>query len=109
MTPPTTSAPKNSLRILYGTMIVLQLILLAEFIMESDTRSILNALFHFIQDQRSALLLAQLFGCAILFVDAVVRFDHLQHRWSHCVGIGLLVCHWMFQMFVHFLSSSYLV
>lgn len=109
MTSPNASAPQNSLRILFGTMVVLQFILLVDFIIEPDEASILNALFHFIQEQRSALLLAQLFGCAILFVDAIVRFDHLKQRWLHCIGIGLLICHWMFQMFVHFLSSSYLV
>ena len=109
MTSPTPSAPKNSLRILFGIMVVLQFILLMDFIIEPDETSALNRLFYFIQEQRSALLLAQLFGCAILFVDAVVRFDHLKHRWLYCIGIGLLVYHWMFQMFVHFLSSSYLV
>ena len=109
MTSPTPSAPQNSLRILFGTMVVLQFLVLVDFIIEPNETSALNALFHFIQEQRSALLLGQLFGCAILFVDAIIRFDHLKHRWLYCIGIGLLVCHWMFQMFVHFLSSSYLV
>ena len=109
MTSLTPSAPQNSLRILFGTMAVLQFLVLVDFIIEPNETSALNALFHFIQEQRSALLLGQLFGCAILFVDAIIRFDHLKHRWLYCIGIGLLVCHWMFQMFVHFLSSSYLV
>jgi len=102
------SAPTSALNILYSFMVLAQVILIVEFFVVPQNMGFAGALFNLIENQRSGLILLQLFGCAILFVDAVVRFDHLKNQWIHCIGIGLLACHWMFQMFVHFLSSSYL-
>lgn len=102
------SEPANAIRFLYGFMACIQIILMIEFVIEPKGMISSSALFSLIQHQRSELLLFQLFGCAILFVDAVLRFDFLKNKWLHLTGIGLLICHWMFQMFVHFLSSSYL-
>ena len=101
-------APANALRILYGFMVCLQTIVMIEFLAEAQSVISSGTIFSLIEDQRSGLLLLQFFGCAILFVDAVLRFDFLKYKGFHLAGIGLLICHWMFQMFVHFLSSSYL-
>jgi hypothetical protein len=102
------SAPNRSLQFVYASMAILQVVLVCEFIFDSSTFGMVNDLFQLIDEQRSGLLLAELFALGVLFVDAVVRFDQLQRRWAHCIGIAFFACHWMFQMFVHFLSSSYL-
>ena len=102
------SAPNRSLQLGYITVAILQAVLVCEFLYDSSTTGVVNDLFQLIDEQRSGLLLAELFALGILFVDAVVRFDQLKRRWAHCIGIAFFACHWMFQMFVHFLSSSYL-
>ena len=100
--------PANTIPVLYGFMACFQIILMLEFVIDPQGMISSSAFFKLIEDQRSGILLLQLFGCAILFVDAVLRFDFIKKKWFHLAGIGLFICHWMFQMFVHFLSSSYL-
>tara|TARA_B100000768_G_scaffold176481_1_gene189287 strand:- start:1290 stop:1619 length:330 start_codon:yes stop_codon:yes gene_type:complete len=103
-----TSGPSRSLKVLYGMSAIVQIIVILEFLLSPNESDFLTDFFQFIDQRRSGLLLAQLFACGVLFVDAVLRFDSLKFRWAHCLGIAFFACNWMFQMFVHFLSSSYL-
>jgi len=55
-------------------------------------------------------LLAQAIGCVVLFVDMVIRFDHLAERrrpW-HLTGVALCSISWCCQFFIHYLDSALL-
>lgn len=60
-------------------------------------------------DVRGAIMLIQLFGIAVLFIDYVTRFDEIKRQFWQGLAVGTCMIGWLFQMFVYFLDSAYLV
>jgi len=59
---------------------------------------------------RGAIMLVELFGIAVLFVDVVTRFDELNPKWKvlHCITVAACMIGYILQFFVYFLDSAYL-
>ena len=60
-------------------------------------------------DVRGAIMLIQLFGIAVLFIDYVTRFDEIKRQFWQGLAVGTCMIGWLFQVFVYFLDSAYLV
>jgi len=60
-------------------------------------------------DVRGAIMLIQLFGIAVLFIDYVTRFDEIKRQFWQGLAVGTCMIGWLFQIFVYFLDSAYLV
>jgi hypothetical protein len=58
---------------------------------------------------RGGIMLVQAFGIAILFIDYVTRFDEINRPFLHGLAVGSCMIGWIFQVFVYFLRSTYLV
>jgi hypothetical protein len=58
---------------------------------------------------RGAIMLIQVFGIAVLFIDYVTRFDELSHPFWQGLAVGTCMIGWLLQIFVYFLDSAYLV
>ena len=93
----------TSLNLLFFVMLVSQGIFLFEMFSDVEFGSIF-------QNHRGGWLLAQAVGCVVLFVDMVIRFDHLAERrrpW-HLTGVALCSISWCCQFFIHYLDSALL-
>lgn len=89
------------LTILFGGMVLLQLVFLTEVCWDLSFTGIF-------EDYRSGWLLAQFVGTLVLFVDMVIRYDEINPRlrpW-HVAGVALCAMGWCFQFFVHYLDSA---
>ena len=99
----------TSLRLLHGTLFALLAYNAAFFYLHLTERARLwkNAL----DDVQSVLNIMELIAVAALFVDLVIRFDHIpkprQTLWV--MGVGLCVAGMLFKWFVLYLRLSYLV
>ena len=69
--------------------------------------------FHAIESSmdavRGGIMLTQAFGIAVVFIDYVTRFDDIKHPWLRGFAVGLCMIGWLFQLFIYFLQSTYLV
>lgn len=106
----------SNLRLLHTTLwalFTLNILLVGHAISEATGLQIpawLSAFDQIIEEMRSGVMLAEFFGTAVLFVDVVTRFDrmHPKRKWLHCIAVACCMIGFVFQFFVHFLSSSYL-
>ena len=55
-------------------------------------------------DVRGAIMLIQLFGIAVLFIDYVTRFDEIKRQFWQGLAVGTCMIGWLFQIFVYFLT-----
>jgi len=64
-----------------------------------------------LSDVQALLSIMELIAVIALFVDLVVRFDHIAKSWQvpRVVGVGLCVTGLIFKWFVLYLHLSYLV
>ena len=91
----------SALNVLFIALVSLQFLFLLELAVDIDLPALLV-------EHRSAWLLAEFLGTAVLFVDMVVRFDDLHPRRKpiYLTGIAGCAMGWCFQFFVHYLDSA---
>ena len=89
------------LAVLFGSMVLLQLVFLTEVYLDLSLAGIFEA-------YRGGWLLAQFVGTLVLFVDMVIRYDEInpRHRPWHVIGVAFCAMGWCFQFFVHYLDSA---
>lgn len=58
--------------------------------------------------QRAAVMIVEMLGTVILFVDMVTRFDelHPKRQKGHVAAVAFFGICWIFQLFVYFLDSA---
>lgn len=58
--------------------------------------------------QRAVVMIVELLGTAVLFVDMVTRFDelHPKRQKAHVAAVAFFGVCWIFQLFVYFLDSA---
>lgn len=64
-----------------------------------------------LNDLQSLISILELIAVVALFVDLVIRFDHIAKVWQvpRVIGVGLCVTGLLFKWFVLYLHLSYLV
>tara|TARA_B110000003_G_C16645046_1_gene531677 strand:+ start:358 stop:747 length:390 start_codon:yes stop_codon:yes gene_type:complete len=70
-----------------------------------------RALAAAMSDMQSVINVLELLAVGTLFVDLVLRYDHLSDRWRipRVMGVGLCLTGMLFKWFILYLHLSYLV
>ena len=98
------------LKSLFACMLLVHSLAWIEALGSESMVNFFSFAFEMMSDHRGLLLLFELFGTAILFVDMVIRFDFIAKPWRfwHVFGVAFCAISWCFQLFVHFFDSAYL-
>lgn len=99
---------KLLLHLTFAVLLVLHAIFLWATFLPNVLPDIIEAIDQTLDTQRPAVMILELFGAGILFVDMVTRFDELlpSRRVAHVILVAFLGIDWIFQLFVYFLHSS---
>ncbi len=100
----------NSLLLItLACMVSFQLFFLWNEFLETWTPSWIQSIESSMDEVRGAIMLIQVFGIGVLFVDYVTRFDDIKRPFWHGLAVGTCMIGWLFQVFVYYLDSAYLV
>lgn len=99
---------KSLLLITLTTMVGFQILFFWNEFLEPWTPIWVQGIDSSMNEVRSTIMLIQVFGIAVLFVDYVTRFDEIKHPFWQGLAVATCMIGWLFQMFVYFLDSAYL-
>lgn len=96
------------LHLTFAILLVLHTIFLWATFLPNVLPAFIEALDQTLDTQRPVVMIAELFGAGVLFVDMVTRFDelHPKRRLAHVVAVAFFIIDWIFQLFVYFLDSA---
>lgn len=99
---------KRLLQFTFALLLVLHALFLWKTFLPNLGASVIGAIDSVLDEQRALVMIIELIGAGILFVDMVTRFDELPAKWRvwHVVAVGFLLIDWLFQLFVYFLDSA---
>ena len=99
---------KSLLLITLTTMVGFQILFFWNEFLEPWTPIWVQGIDSSMNEVRSTIMLIQVFGIAVLFVDYVTRFDEIKHPFWQGLAVATCMIGWLFQMFAYFLDSAYL-
>ena len=96
------------LKLTFAILFLLHFIFLWVTFLPNVLPQVIGTIDSALDSQRAIVMIAELFGFGILFVDMVTRFDDLnpKRRVWHVVAVAFLGIDWIFQLFVYFLDSA---
>jgi hypothetical protein len=102
------SSDRLLLHLTFAILLALHAIFLWATFLPDVLPAFIKAIDQTLDTQRPVVMIAELFGAAVLFVDMVTRFDelHPKRKVWHVVAVAFFGLDWIFQLFVYFLDSA---